>query len=364
MDKTVYDYVIIGGGPAGLATALALYKYGQDKPNILILEASDGTIEPIGESAIPHLLIPLAKLGLDKKFKQASHVQSGSNISIWGDETPGTKDFLHNPLGPAWRLNRLDFDQMLRDEVIQQGGEIRFHHRFKNAQKTDYGFELDIHCAEQVRQKIKASFVIDATGPRAFFAKSIGIQTNVKDQIFALARFSKVTKGSLAMQTWIEAVEDGWWYLAYLPNGRLVTMFVCEADTLSQYRENSYQGWHNSLSKTKMIAPLADQLELVDEGYQSYPIFSSMAEQQEGQNWMLVGGAASCFDPIVAHGLYNALSGAILAAQKLTHSKSKHADYSTYIQHKFDEYCDYRSYIYQMVDRFSEQPFWQNRQRT
>jgi len=69
----VVDVLVVGGGPAGTATALALRRYGF---NVVVLERSDYKNTRIGETLLPAIREPLVNLGLWELFLSDSHLPS------------------------------------------------------------------------------------------------------------------------------------------------------------------------------------------------------------------------------------------------------------------------------------------------
>ena len=74
-----YDVVILGGGPAGSATALALSVQGIN--NTLVVETSHYESDRVGESVPPDTRIPLTKLGVLAVARPGVLTNSGITIS-------------------------------------------------------------------------------------------------------------------------------------------------------------------------------------------------------------------------------------------------------------------------------------------
>ena len=83
-------------------------------------------------------------------------------------------DFIHDPDGPGWRLDRLCFDATLRESAILSGAI------FKNASVVDLrgagGFwQVKLHDGGI----LEARWLIDATGRRAAIARRLGLNGTV-----------------------------------------------------------------------------------------------------------------------------------------------------------------------------------------
>ena len=364
--KTTYDVVILGGGPAGLAAAISILQ--QIKLSVLVVESQSGEHERIGESCPPDTLFLLEKLGLSKKFQQDKHARCPGYASVWGRPDVGYNDFIVNPLGSAWRLNRKKFDQMLVDAATNRGAEIAWSSRFFEAQKNgvENGFSLKLMNADDKSvHTVQAKFVIDATGSIARFAKSIGIEKEVEDQLFAMARFVKLIDGHISKQVQLEATESGWWYNTLLPDKRVVSMLVTEKENLPALRDNNHQGFNTALLATDFIGGALSNLNLEDQQFHVWPIYSGLLPDIEGQDWMAIGDAACSYDPIVAQGIFKGLSDGIDSADKIVsvfkNQTEKPSVFSEQVRSRYQIYRQNRAYCYALEQRWRGSLFWSNR---
>ena len=366
--KTNYDVVILGGGPAGLAAAISILQ--QMKLSVLVVESKSAEHERIGESCPPETLFLLEKLASTKAFHGDNHARCPGFASVWGKGDVGYNDFIVNPLGAAWRLNRKKFDQMLADKAISKGAEIPPSLRFIDARKIQHenGYSLSLMSTiDKSAHAVEARFVIDATGSSAHFAKSIGVEKKVEDQLYAAVRFSTLVDGHISKQVLLEATENGWWYNALLPDNRIVSMMVTEKGYLSALRENNYQGFSGALRASNFIGPTLRSLTMQNHQYHVWPIYSGLLTRIEGADWVAIGDAASSYDPIVAQGIYKGLSDGIDAANKVVSVFKKFQakeqnTFSQQVKHRYQLYLQNRAHLYALEQRWPTASFWLNRE--
>src|SRR5437773_796120 len=109
-----FDVAIAGGGPAGAAAAIRLARSGAA---VVVIDAGDHAEEKIGESLAPAARSILERLGVWERHASAGHLPCYGNRSRWGGERIEEHDFLREPYGHGWHLDRRAFEAMLREEA-------------------------------------------------------------------------------------------------------------------------------------------------------------------------------------------------------------------------------------------------------
>lgn len=372
MTDQEYEVVILGGGPAGLATAIACAQkqtnLAKEQSKICIVEQQPRGHMRVGENIPPETLILLKKLGLEQKFRASDHQPCPGFASVWGKKDVGYNDFIVNPMGHSWRLNRQAFDQDMADRVQALGVNLRWQTRFLRATKPeDGGFLLQLQDKHSSTSTIiKAKFVVDATGSAALFAKHQNSNKHIDDKFVATVRFATVLNQPKGKQVRIEATPNGWCYHSLLPQNRVVSMIVSEQQDIMHLKDNNYQAFEEYLASTQFIGGHLKQMQLVDHQYHSYPIVSGQLSKVQDNDWLAIGDAAASFDPIAAQGIYKALQHGLLAADVITARLTNthcERDLQTVITNQYQHYLKNRHHMYAMENRWRDTTFWKNRQR-
>src|SRR5262245_17739801 len=100
------DVVVVGAGPAGAILAGLLAA----RPRVILLErSSDDAAYALGE-ALPPAATPLLRDAGLENVAASSSVACYGTISVWGTAVPGETDFILDPNGAGWHLDRAQFD--------------------------------------------------------------------------------------------------------------------------------------------------------------------------------------------------------------------------------------------------------------
>ena len=122
-----FDVIIIGGGPAGTAAAISLSQLGY---KAALVERSDYNKIRFGETVQPEVKKLLNQLGVWAKFVEDKHFPASGIQSAWGQDELYEKNYIFNPYGNGWHLDRLKFDTMMvkaaedKDVYVLRGARV------------------------------------------------------------------------------------------------------------------------------------------------------------------------------------------------------------------------------------------------
>ena len=283
------------------------------------------------------------------RFRNAGHMESPGILAAWGGPEPYASDFILNPYGCGWRIDRSGFDSMLAEAAAEAGAVVLTGALVSGCARTaDRGWTVSVRQGEDV-STLSASFAVDATGRTSSFCRSLGARHTVQDRLVALV--SLVNGPVLDDRAVIEATEDGWWYSAGLPDGRLVLAF--HTDPAPGLRTQ----WPRYLAAAPETRARAGAV--VDHEVRVVSANSHRLRPLTGEGWLAVGDASTAHDPLAGLGIYWALESGIAGAEAIVRSSID--AYGCGREEHFDRYLATRALYYRAEDRWPDAPFWRRR---
>ncbi|MGD8588764.1 MAG: tryptophan 7-halogenase [Chromatiales bacterium] len=371
--KTV---IIIGAGPAACATALSLLHASSEPLTIKLFMPAKATDKPaIGETIPPAASPALRDLGLNNILEQDTHIVCPGSVSIWGDPQPGNNDFLLQPVGRGYHLDRTHFDAQLREQVITRGGEIHIGWKLRHVRADQQGYKLGFNTIDAVNNDARlhweyADHVIDASGIAAAFARRLNIARNLLDEVIALCAVVPIKPQTLPAHTLIQTCEHGWWYAARLPSDKAIIALTTDALTLKQHALSNTQNWLKAFQESGWLAE--QSLRQFGRALCSPAVIHSKSAPSAilsaviGKRWLAVGDAASSYDSMSSAGITKALihgkiAGHAIADYLSTGEEQQLKAYQDRVFADFNTYIGLHQQHYRSEQRFTQSGFWQRR---
>ncbi len=343
------EVAIAGGGPAGAACALVLARLGRQ---VALFERSVEPRARPGETLPPDARIVLEELGLWQRFEKDGPLPSYSIEAYWGSAIAASTDFIASPYGCGFHVDRARFESMLLDAAVASGAQVHCGVRVLGAREESSGASIRFDDG----RTLSARFVVDAGGR----ASSLLGRRRRHDRMVGVSLCLAATADPLLL---VEAVEDGWWYSAPLPQGALIAVLMTDADLLPPALSRG--DWLAARlacapatgARTRGARPMAP-LRITSAA-------SSRLERPVGISTAAAGDAAAAYDPLAGTGILSALrdGGALAHAidEALGSGGALLAAYGARIEQRFDTYLRQRRFYYARERRFATSPFWNRR---
>ena len=277
------DVVVLGGGPAGTATALALALGGH---STVVVERSGYEGERGGETLPPAVKHLLGSFGIWDRFVEQGHLPSFGVVSAWGDAERHENESILNPYGAGWNIRRAAFDAWLADVAQEAGVRCLRQARLTSlGRNPGTGWRVDVACAE-CNVQLRARVLVDATGRASTVARRLGAARLTSDRLIGcIAFYDGNLPDSEAGHTLLEAAENGWWYSARLPDGRLVVAYMTDADLHASARKPCTGLWGRELHRSRYTSRRLDRRALIA-GPSIVAANSSRLDAAAGRAWL------------------------------------------------------------------------------
>ena len=360
--------LVAGAGPAGSAAALDLSRRGL---SVALIEQDRYETRRVGETLPPMIRHELTGLGIWERFLECAPLESYGIRTAWETASPRHQDFLQNPYGCGWHVDRARFDAMLASAAAQAGAALFLPARAGSCNKgADGQWVLDVAQGEATFS-LSGRMLVDATGRKAMLASRLGAKADVADRLIGAVSFCE--NFELAQWALIEAVEDGWWYSVPLPGasipreeppcagdpgGGMVFAYMTDSDLWMDGK------WDELLSLAPLTFERAGRSP-VPPPSQIVSAASLVRSPVAGPGWMAIGDAALAFDPLSGQGVFKSLETGTRCASVITRhfggDSGALAEYQTWVNEAYRSYLSTRAQFYSSVVRWPESRFWKRR---
>jgi flavin-dependent dehydrogenase len=353
---------ILGGGPAGLATALALRQNGFP---VTVLEATRYDSYRVGEHIVPESLPFIAALEIPGRIFESNSLRCYSVQSIWGDSSLYARDSIFNAYGEGFLLSRPAFDRDLAEYARSQGIDLKVAAKVTGLELVA-GRWLVTYRNQNGAKTFAAEFLLDAAGKNSRFALAFGAKKVRYDNLIGITAFfepsesNPIQKGSIL----VEAVEFGWWYSTVLQNDILVTTFMTDGDLLDKRipLEENMQVFIELSERTRCILKGCRRVGAP----RAVSAISQVKSKLYGERCLAVGDAAWSADPLSSQGILKAFRMGLQAARTVQEvfDNNSHAlqEFDREQKKIFHEYLHLRARYYRMESRWLGSKFWTRRQ--
>ena len=317
-----FECVIVGAGPAGSAAAIAARRAGL---SVAVVDAAPhGRDKTCGDGLTPRAVHALQELGLESALPDYRnhglklHGYGGSVTAPWPEGAYGTE-------GSA--SPRSLFDAALADLAASSGAEMLYD---CPATGAEFGTDGSITGVVTPQGTLGTTWVIVADGVRSPFGKKLGRRWH-RGEVYGIAARSYCATPFSAepwMHSHVELRDDsgtiqpgyGWIF----PLGDGTVNLGCGA--------LSTDARPAKVNTKKLLALYASQQRTEWQLGEPENVTSALlpmggaVSNVAGPNWMLIGDAAACVNPLNGEGIDYGLETAIMAVDLITDSHGKRPD--------------------------------------
>lgn len=313
------DVLVMGGGPAGSATATRLARMGY---STTLLEKDHHPRFHIGESLLPlslpyledlGVLPEVEAIGLRKYAAEFHSVYHGRHIAFPFAEA------VRDDYPYAYEVRRSEFDEILFRNAEKHGVKIIEGCRVDQANFNQDRLE-SVAAWDDAGSRINfnARFFVDATGRDTFLASALGSKKkNPKHQSAAIyahyegaVRNQGEAEGNIAIY-WFD---KGWFWMIPLKGGTMSVGAVLKPE----YLKSRTVPLEDFMADTIAMCPGVTRR--LQHAERTTPVtgtgnYSYRSTRMFGQNYLLVGDAYAFIDPVFSSGVHLALHGAFRASE-------------------------------------------------
>jgi FADH2-dependent halogenase len=361
VETTVYDALIIGGGPGGSAAATFLARAGR---KVAVLEKEVFPRFHIGESLLPYnralfaemgVLPALEAAGFPKKFGAQFHLGNGSKTTQFifrqGRLTRETE---------AIQVERAQFDHLLLKHARACGADVREGWTATRFSSDAGGVVLDGRSRDGQGQQLRGAFLIDASGRANLTGNQDGLRV-IHPTLKKLAIFGHFTgvqrdEGERGGDTIIIRLADKWFWIIPLSREKTSVGCVMEAEEFARSKkrpEEVFQHWveassvaRERMQEARLVGPM-----------QTTSDFSYRNRRFVGQRLLRVGDAAGFMDPIFSAGVYLAMYTGKLAATTVQASLERSRDSRRHLAVYEKRVYSAMQLYWELVENFYTTPF-------
>lgn len=319
-DKTTWDVIIIGGGPAGSTAATTLAQAGR---RVLVLEKEKFPRFHIGESLLPYNRAIFDALGVWPKIESAGFMKKRGAQFLMGNGPEKTRlDFTSGSFTEfptAVQVERSKFDNLLLQHSRENGAEVREESLVISHRITDSGVTVKYRsAADGTEHEAAAAFLMDASGLSNLTANQASLREyypgHKKIAIFGHFENVDMPQGEEYGDILIVRRENSWFWMIPLEDKKTSVGLVLDRAEFQALGSVPDKIFHDAVRTTKVVADRFTQA-VPKEPLRVLTDFSYRNGALIAPRLVRIGDASGFIDPIFSSGVMLAMTSGRQGAQ-------------------------------------------------
>jgi len=346
-----HDVIVIGGGPAGAATAARLARL---RRRVILFEKERFPRFHIGESLLPCSMELLAETGLGPALARADFLPKYAAEFLTPDGSRRCRYPFADGLVPgapsSFEVDRSEFDQVLLEHAKAEGATVEEECQVvKFALDAPDGVEVTVRSKDGAERTERAALLVDASGQSALVASRLGLREMEPElkNVAVFSHYEGAARGSGLVEGDISVVlvPDGWWWVIPLRRDRTSVGFVGPKGAFSGQKPDeafltagldAAPYLRERFRSARRVAPVRT---ISDWSYKSRAL--------AGDRWLMVGDAGAFIDPVFSTGVHLGLTAAKRAAEAIERALTDR-------RFERSRFLAYEAGMRRLVDTYSE----------
>lgn len=332
-DPSISDVIIIGGGPAGSTVATLLAREGF---SVQVLERAKFPREHVGESLLPYCYPILKDLGVYDEMVARFVRKPGVRFIDVDGETYTTWCFNHvlkDESYLSFHVLRAEFDELLLNNAVKNGASARQAIRVEEVETGGAdGVVVRARNEQGELETFRGRFLVDASGRDTFMANRLKLKkahrhldrTALSSHWQGVGYSGGLAEGLLQI-VYLGGEKQGWIWVIPVGTDRVSIGVVLNHSYIAEQKaaltDAGQDDWkmalyHQELQSSPFVREILEGAQrvmpLMFNGDYSYTV-----EKKYGDDFAMVGDAATFIDPIFASGIYLCMNSAKMLAKSV-----------------------------------------------